>query len=77
MRDDLLGVAAAVEQPHDPLATTDGGADELSARDQRQLLLGEVGVLDLVGVGEVNSCGLHLVELLTGPREGVGQVDEV
>ncbi len=58
MRDDLLGVAAAVEQPHDPLATADRGADELSARDQRQLLLGEVGVLDLVGVGKLTPAAL-------------------
>ena len=31
----------------------------------------------MVGVGEVNSCGTHLVELLTGSRNGIGQVDDV
>jgi hypothetical protein len=44
---DLQGVAAAVEEPDDALAPADGGADELRTRDQRQLLLGEVAVLDL------------------------------
>jgi hypothetical protein len=29
-------------------------------------------VLSVVGVGKVDSCGAHLVELLTGPRYGVG-----
>lgn len=31
----------------------------------------------VVGVGEVDSCGTHLVELLTGPGNGVGKVDDV
>jgi hypothetical protein len=31
----------------------------------------------LVGVGEVDSCGAHLVELLTWPRSRVGKVDDV
>ena len=31
----------------------------------------------VVGVCKVNSCGAHLVELLIGPRDGVGQVDDV
>jgi hypothetical protein len=31
----------------------------------------------VVGVGEVDSCGAHLVELLTGARDGVGEVDDV
>ena len=31
----------------------------------------------MVGVDKVDSCGLHLVELLTGPWNGVGQVDDV
>ena len=34
-------------------------------------------VLSVVGVGRVNSCGAHLVELLTRPWGGVGQVDDV
>jgi hypothetical protein len=31
----------------------------------------------VVGVGKVNSCGGHLVELLTGSRDRVGQVDDI
>jgi hypothetical protein len=34
-------------------------------------------VLSVVGVGKVDSCGLHLVELLPRPGNRVGQVDEV
>jgi hypothetical protein len=31
----------------------------------------------VVGVGKVDSCGAHLVELLTGPRHRIRQVDDV
>jgi hypothetical protein len=31
----------------------------------------------VVGVGKVNSCGAHLVELPARPWRGVGKVDEV
>ena len=31
----------------------------------------------LVGVGTVDSCGTHLVEVLAVPRDGVGEVDDV
>jgi hypothetical protein len=34
-------------------------------------------VLSVVGVGKVNSCQGHLVELLAVPRDGVRQVDDV
>lgn len=30
-----------------------------------------------MGVGKVDSCGAHLVELLTGTWSGVGKVDDV
>jgi hypothetical protein len=30
-----------------------------------------------VGVGTVDSCGTHLVEVLAVPRDGVGEVDDV
>jgi len=77
VRDDPFGVAAATEQPHHARAAADRAADELRTRDQRQLLLGEVGVLDLVGVGKVDSCGAHLVELLAVARCRLGEVDDV
>jgi hypothetical protein len=31
----------------------------------------------VVGVGKVNSCRVHIVELLTLARHGVGQVDDL
>jgi hypothetical protein len=31
----------------------------------------------VVGVGEVDSCGLHLVELLVISRDGIRKVDDV
>jgi hypothetical protein len=65
VRDHLLRVPAAVEQADDAPAAADRSAHELRARDQRQLLLGEVGVLDLVGVGEVQAGGGDVGELLT------------
>ena len=71
------GVAAAVEQSDDALTAADRRADELGAGDQRQLLRGQVAVLDLVGVGEVDARGRDVVELLAGPGRRVGEVDDV
>src|SRR5436305_14961853 len=36
-----------------------------------------VGRQPVVGVGKVDSCGTHLVEVRAVPRDGVGQVDDV
>jgi hypothetical protein len=55
VRDHLLGVAAPVQQSDDALTAANRGADELGAGDQRQLLGGQVAVLDLVGVCKVDS----------------------
>jgi hypothetical protein len=73
-----LGVAAhPVEQPDDARAAAHGAPHEFGARDERQGLGGEVGVLDLVGVGEVDPRGAHLVQLPAGPGLRLGQVDDV
>jgi hypothetical protein len=77
VRDDLLGVATPVQEADDALPAADWGADELRARRERQLLGGQVGVLDLVGVGEVDAGRGDVVQLL--PRTGLrfGHVDDV
>ena len=72
VRGHLLGVAAAVEQADHPLAAADRRADELRARDQRQLLGGQVGVLDLVGVGVVDAGGARR-RRAAGPRPAPGR----
>jgi hypothetical protein len=53
-----------------PVGRRRPGADELRARDQRQLLGGEVTVLDLVRVGVVDPRRRHVVVLLAGDRHG-------
>ena len=52
-RDGVFRVAARADERGDPLAVH--LARDLAARDQRQLVGGEVGVLAGVGVGEVHA----------------------
>jgi hypothetical protein len=42
-----------------------------------KLSQGLLSTLSVVGVGKVNSCRAHLVELLTFARDGVGELDDV
>jgi hypothetical protein len=74
---DPLGVAAAGQQPDHPRAAARRGADELRARDQRQLLRRQVAVLGLVRISEVDPAGRDVEQLLAVRRDGVGQVDDV
>ena len=54
MRDGLLGVPTGADQG-DHAAAVVGVTDDLTARDQRELRLGEVAVLDLMRVGVVDA----------------------
>ena len=72
----LLGVPAAAEQPdHAPPVAV--AADELGARDQRELLRGEVGVRGLVGVGVVDAGRGHVEQQLAAVGHRLGEVDEL
>ncbi len=71
MRESVAGGRVSWSRPHDcelkapPLGLS-------SVRGVRA-----VARQPVVGVGEVDSCRGHLVELLAVPRDGVGQVDDV
>ena len=51
----VLGVAAGADQRDHALARVLAHARDLAARDQRQLVLRDVGVRARVGVGEVHA----------------------
>ena len=70
---DLLGVAAAAEQTEQPLPVR-AADDHLAARNHRQRLLGEVGVLGRVRVGVVDARGEDIEHLLPVAGLRVGKV---
>ena len=76
MRDDLLRIAAVGEHRGDAPPVR-GPTGDLAAGDQRQLRLGQVVVLALVGVGEVHPGAHDLDDDLVGPGLGVGKVDDL
>ena len=51
--------------------------DDFGAEHQRQLVAGEVGVLALVGVGEVHAARLDLDQYLALPGLGLGDVRDL
>jgi hypothetical protein len=73
----VLRVATGPAEGDDALAGVLAHARDLGAGDERQLVLGEVGVRAPVGVGEVQAGAADAHEHLAGLRRGLGQVDEL
>ncbi len=76
-RDGVLRVAAVADQRDDALAGVLAHAGDLGAGHERQLRLGQVGVLALVGVGEVQTGARDPDEDLAVPRRRHREVDEL
>ena len=74
---DVLGVAAGAAQRDDALAGVGAHAGDLGAGDQRQRRSREVGVVALVGVGEVHARAGDLDQHLPGPGLRRRQLDEL
>ena len=68
-----LGVPARADEPEQPVPGF-VAPDDLAARDHRQRLLGEVGVLGLVRVGIVDARGEDVHDDLAVARLRIGQV---
>ena len=77
-----LGVAARGQQRHDPVALLEPvsglghRARHLAAQDERQLALGHVLVLALVGVAEVHARARHADQQLALAGDRVGHVGD-
>ena len=75
--DGVLGVAAVADQRHDPLAGVLAHPRHLSAGDQRQARLLDVGVRAGVGVGEVQARPADADQHLLGTGLGHGQLGQL
>jgi len=71
-----LGVAAARQHGGNP-ATVEGAAADLGAGNEWELGFGQVMVVALMGVSEVEARPSHLNHDLAAPRHRIGELDEL